>query len=48
MPYKYQGYEFHEQPNGFVNVWTDGACSRNGYENAKAGVGVFFGKNHPL
>ncbi|XP_012175914.1 ribonuclease H1 isoform X1 [Bombus terrestris] len=34
--------------DGFVNVYTDGACSANGRENAKAGIGVWFGDNHPL
>lgn len=29
-------------------VFTDGACSNNGYRNAAAGVGVFFGDNNPL
>ncbi len=26
-------------------IYTDGACKNNGYENAKAGIGVFFGDN---
>lgn len=28
-------------------VYTDGACSNNGKSNACAGMGVFFGDNHP-
>ena len=28
-------------------VYTDGACVHNGRPNAKAGVGVYFGKNDP-
>ena len=28
-----------------INVFTDGACSNNGYKNAKAGIGVYFGEN---
>ena len=28
-----------------IEVYTDGACSNNGYENAKAGIGVFFGED---
>ena len=28
-----------------INVFTDGACSNNGKHNAKAGLGVYFGKN---
>lgn len=26
-----------------INVYTDGACSNNGYAGAKAGIGIFFG-----
>ncbi|CAF0709871.1 unnamed protein product [Brachionus calyciflorus] len=29
-------------------VYTDGACSNNGKPNATAGIGVFWGTNHPL
>lgn len=32
----------------YVNVFTDGACSSNGYKNARAGIGVWFQDNHPL
>ena len=28
-------------------VYTDGACSQNGYKNAKAGYGIYFGENDP-
>jgi ribonuclease HI len=28
-------------------IFTDGACIHNGYPNAKAGIGVFFGVNDP-
>lgn len=28
-------------------IYTDGACKNNGYENAKAGIGVFFGDSDP-
>ncbi|XP_076279311.1 ribonuclease H1 [Lasioglossum baleicum] len=34
--------------DGYVNVYTDGACSSNGYKNAIAGIGVWFGEDHPL
>ena len=30
-----------------INVFTDGACSNNGKQNAKAGIGVFFEENDP-
>ncbi len=26
-------------------IYTDGACSQNGYKNAKAGYGIYFGEN---
>ncbi|KAF7639363.1 Ribonuclease H1 [Meloidogyne graminicola] len=32
--------------NGIPVVYTDGACSRNGSSNPKAGIGVFWGDNH--
>lgn len=32
----------------FVVVYTDGACENNGRPNAKAGIGVWFGDEHPL
>ena len=28
-------------------VYTDGACSKNGYKNAKAGYGIYFGEKDP-
>ncbi len=31
-----------------MSVYTDGACSHNGQANATAGIGVFWGPNHPL
>jgi len=30
-----------------IVVYTDGACKGNGYSNAKAGMGVYFGRNDP-
>ena len=30
-----------------IDVFTDGACSNNGNNSAKAGIGVYFGKNDP-
>jgi hypothetical protein len=34
--------------NAPVYVYSDGACSSNGRPNAMAGVGVWWGENHPL
>lgn len=31
-----------------VVVYTDGCCSANGKAGARAGIGVFWGINHPL
>ena len=39
-PYMLDGYE--------IVVYTDGACRNNGYHGASAGIGVWFGDNHPL
>lgn len=30
-----------------IYVYTDGACSKNGSSNARAGLGVYFGENDP-
>ena len=31
-----------------INVYTDGAVSRNGKRNARGGIGIFFSENSPL
>ncbi|XP_029965708.1 ribonuclease H1 [Salarias fasciatus] len=31
-----------------VVVYTDGCCSSNGRKRARAGIGVYWGRNHPL
>lgn len=33
---------------GYCIVYTDGACTNNGRNGAKAGIGVWFGHSHPL
>ncbi|GAB1866766.1 Ribonuclease H1 [Camponotus japonicus] len=40
--------DFIVDEDDYVNVFTDGACSSNGYKNARAGIGVWFRDNHPL
>tara|TARA_Y100000817_G_C16738572_1_gene491349 strand:+ start:126 stop:734 length:609 start_codon:yes stop_codon:yes gene_type:complete len=30
-----------------ICVYTDGSCSNNGYSNANAGIGIYFGENDP-
>ena len=30
-----------------MNIFTDGACSRNGQTNAKAGIGIYITENNP-
>ena len=44
----YGGYQFQEDSDGFVHVYTDGSCENNGRRNAIAGLGVYFDENHPL
>lgn len=44
----YGGHFFHEDSEGFVHVYTDGSCENNGKKHAIAGLGVYFGDNHPL
>lgn len=39
---------FIRTPDGYVIVFTDGACSQNGKVGAKAGIGVWFNHNNPL
>lgn len=39
---------FEVDNDGFVVVYTDGACSGNGHSGAKAGLGVFWGEGHSL
>ncbi|XP_069686371.1 uncharacterized protein [Periplaneta americana] len=39
---------FTVDKDGYVEVYTDGACEQNGRVGAKAGIGVWFGDNHPL
>lgn len=39
---------FVRTPDNYVIVFTDGACSQNGRQGAKAGVGVWFNHNNPL
>lgn len=40
--------EFEEDSEGYVQVYTDGACSANGRSGARAGIGVYWGDDHHL
>ncbi|XP_050673235.1 ribonuclease H1-like isoform X2 [Leptidea sinapis] len=40
--------DFETDSDGFVQVYTDGACSSNGCEGARAGLGVYWGNGHRL
>ena len=40
--------KFKVDSDGFLIVYTDGSCWMNGKHGAKAGMGVFFGQDHPL
>ncbi|XP_066453744.1 ribonuclease H1-like [Eleutherodactylus coqui] len=42
-----RGQSFTEMGDSTV-VYTDGCCSRNGRLKARAGIGVYWGPNHPL
>lgn len=51
QPKKYKPNDnmaFQRDDDGFVQVYTDGACSSNGQRAARAGLGVYWGDNHPL
>lgn len=39
---------FRLDEDGYVIVYTDGACESNGRKGAKAGIGVWFADSHPL
>lgn len=42
------GHDFHRDEDGYIHVYTDGACGKNGRKGAKAGIGVWFGPSHPM
>ena len=39
---------YNVDKDGYVNVYTDGACASNGRDNSRAGIGVWFGDKHPM
>lgn len=45
---KYGNHYFQEDKHGYVQVFTDGSCENNGKKHAIAGLGVYFGDDHPL
>lgn len=47
-PKKIGRYDFEMDEQGFVHIYTDGSCVNNGKSGAKAGLGVYFGEDHPL
>lgn len=44
----YKSLKFKEDSKGFVHVYTDGSCEGNGKYTAAAGLGVYYGENHPM
>lgn len=44
----YEGMPFNQDASGAVHVYVDGSCLDNGKVTAAAGIGVFFGRQHPL
>lgn len=45
---RYGKYNFMVDSDGYVHVYTDGACENNGKSSAVAGLGVYFGEGHAL
>lgn len=45
---RYGKHDFMEDRDGYVHVYTDGACENNGKPTAVAGLGVYFGEGHAL
>ena len=41
-------YSYSGPPGDAVVVYTDGCCSGNGKIGARAGIGVYWGRDHPL
>jgi ribonuclease HI len=39
---------FIDEYKNSLYVYTDGACTNNGNENARAGIGIYFSKDNPL
>lgn len=47
-PKSFGQYEFQVDEDEFVHAYTDGSSINNGKTNSTAGLGVFFGEDHPL
>lgn len=45
---RYGKHDFLQDRDGYVHVYTDGACENNGKPTAVAGLGVYFGEGHAL
>lgn len=48
LPKKCKHAEYVIDSEGYVQVYTDGACSDNGKQSARAGLGVYWSDEHPL
>jgi ribonuclease HI len=44
----YGNSNFHRDDDGYVHCYTDGSCEGNGQAKARAGIGVWFGVDHPM
>ena len=44
--YEWEDEDFLVDGDGYVNVWVDGSCLRNGQPGARAGYGVFYNYDH--
>ncbi len=45
---KIRPYDYLVDYEGYVVVYTDGACPSNGANATSGGIGVWFGPDHPL
>lgn len=44
----YDNVKFRADSNGYVHVFIDGACEKNGQLDAKGGIGVYFDSKNPF
>lgn len=44
--YEWEDEDFIVDDDGYVNVWVDGSCLRNGQPGARAGYGIVYNFDH--
>lgn len=45
---RHNDLDYVQDNDGYIQVYTDGACVQNGKPTAKAGIGIYFCEGHPL